>query len=481
MQRYKIFNHVILILFVNKLPLIIEFFLCEFTTMFYQFCFMKNIFFTTSFFISVFVYSQDSLSLVNIDTTIVFNSTASTSVEKKSLQMSNIFEHRLRLLDSKSPMDLAYNIKVRPFIDSYLGRNKALISRMQGLKELYFPLFEQQLDKYNLPLEFKYLAIVESALNPKAKSYSGATGLWQFMYLTGKEYGLDVSSYIDERQDPFKSTQAACEYFVKLYNMFGDWNLVLAAYNGGPGYLQRKINSLGSYDFWELYPHLRKETRNYIPTFIAVNYAMNYSHEHNISVEFPSIDISKTDTITIKKQLEINTIVEMLCVSKETLNYLNPSFKKSIFPKNSILVLPSFVISDFLDNEKANYLFIDAVDAKEILIDEERIVYRVIKGDYLGRIAKEFGVRVFEIKLWNNLTATDLDPGDKLVIYIKKNHHSIKKEVNIIKNEYIVRPGDTLWGIAQKHDGLSIWKIKSLNNLESDHIKPGTKIILPNS
>ena len=146
----------------------------------------------------------------------------------------NIYEDRLRFLDDKTPMDLAYNEKVQPFIDNYLGKNKGLISRMQGLKDLYFPLFEQQLDKYGLPLEFKYLAIVESALNPKAKSRSGATGLWQFMYLTGKEYGLEVSSYIDDRQDPLKSTQAACEYFARLYEMFGDWNLVLASYNGGP-------------------------------------------------------------------------------------------------------------------------------------------------------------------------------------------------------------------------------------------------------
>ena len=153
---------------------------------------------------------------------------------------------------------------------------------MHALKELYFPLFEQELDKYNLPLELKYLAIVESALNPKAKSFSGATGLWQFMYLTGREYGLKVTSYIDERQDPLKSTQAACEYFQKLYTMFGDWNLVLAAYNGGPGYLQSKINSVGSYDFWKLHPYLRKETRNYVPTFIAVNYVMNYSHSKRI-------------------------------------------------------------------------------------------------------------------------------------------------------------------------------------------------------
>ena len=389
----------------------------------------------------------------------------------------NIYEDRLRFLDDKTPMDLAYNEKVQPFIDNYLGKNKLLISRMQGLKDLYFPLFEQQLDKYGLPLEFKYLAIVESALNPKAKSRSGAKGLWQFMYLTGKEYGLEVSSYIDDRQDPLKSTQAACEYFVRLYEMFGDWNLVLAAYNGGPGYLQRKIHDVGSYNFWDLYPHLRKETRNYIPTFIAVNYVMNYAFEHEIPKERLNINLVNIDTLKIKKQVELSTLSRILCLDKETINYLNPSYKQDVFPSNSILVLPTFYVQDFLYNEEANYLFIDAVDKKQVLIDEERIVYRVLKGDYLGRIAKSFGVRIFELKKWNNLTETHLDIGDKLVIYVKEKN--IVKKSNISQNEYIVQPGDTLWEIAKKHNGISIWKIKALNNLESDKIMPGTKIILP--
>ena len=236
---------------------------CPHKKMFFHFCYMKKRILLLAILSSLFSFSENKTKL---DTT-------------KTSEFS-LFEKRLQFLNNKTPMDLCYNEKVQYFIDGYLGRNKALISRMQALKELYFPLFEQQLDKYQLPLELKYLAIVESALNPKAKSPSGATGLWQFMYLTGRDYGLEVTSYIDERQDPLKSTQAACEYFVKLFDLFGDWNLVLAAYNGGPGYLQRKINSVGSYDFWQLYPHLRNETRNYIPTFIAVNYVMNYSEEH---------------------------------------------------------------------------------------------------------------------------------------------------------------------------------------------------------
>jgi len=443
---------------------------------------MKNFFFICFIIMSLSSFSEDTIHTLTPDTTLILDTLL---LDQKTILKAdkplNIFDERLRILDENSPMDLAYNEKVHPFIESYIGRNKALISRMQGLKNLYFPLFEQQLDKYNLPLELKYLAIVESAMNPKAKSHSGATGLWQFMYLTGKQYGLNVTSYMDERQDPLKATEAACVYFEKLYDTFGDWNLVLAAYNGGPGYLQKKINTVGSNDFWVLHPHLRRETRNYIPTFIAVNYAMNYVKEHGIIPQTTKIEVGKTDTLTLKKQVDVKVLSEMICVNKETILYLNPAYKKDIFPNESVVVLPEFAANDFRFNEETNYTFIEAVDNKEILIDEERIVYRVNKGDYLGRIAKDHNVHVFELKEWNNLKTTNLDIGDKLVIYVKNNQKIQEKLQKLTKNEYIVQKGDTLWGIAKKHDGLSVWKIKSLNNLESDNLKPGTKILLPSS
>ena len=443
---------------------------------------MRKLLFIYLLFASLYVYSDDTLHTIIQDTTLVIDTVVMVDVlENTETKPLNIFDKRLRVLDKNSPMDLAYNDKVQSFIDSYIGRNKVLISRMQGIKELYFPMFEQQLDKYNLPLEFKYLAIVESALNPKAKSHSGATGLWQFMYLTGKQYGLNVTSYVDERQDPLKATVAACVYFEKLYDTFGDWNLVLAAYNGGPGYLQRKINSVGSNNFWDLYPHLRRETRNYVPTFIAVNYAMNYAGEHGIVTVPSKITLTDTDTLVLKHQVETQVLAEMLCLDDEIIQFLNPAYKKNLFPKSAVLVLPEFAITDFKNNEMSNYNFIDAVENKEILIDEERIVYRVHKGDYLGRIAESHGVHVFEIKEWNNLKSANLDIGDKLVIYVKKNQKNSENEQKLAKNEYIVQKGDTLWGIAKKHNGLSVWKIKSLNNLETDNLKPGTKILLPTS
>ena len=452
---------------------------------------MKKIIFLIVF-IPYFAFANgDSLAISQIKNTVIttdsifeeaFIEKAEEKIEKEEVSLlkeENIVAWRLQQLDKETPMDLVYNDKVQVFIDSYLGRNKALISRMKGLAPYYFPLFEQHLDKYDLPLEFKYLAIVESALNPKARSRSGASGLWQFMYLTGKQYGLEVTSYMDERQDPLKATISACEYFVKLYDTFGDWNLVLAAYNGGPGYLQKKIASVGTSDFWELHPHLRKETRNYVPTFIAVNYAMNYASEHGISIEEPKIDLSETDTITLKKQVEQRVLIQLLCVNSETINYLNPSYKKEVYPIGAVLVFPANSVHDFKLNETTNYAFIDAVDKKEILIDEERIIYRVHKGDYLGRIAKEHNVHVFEIKEWNNLKSSNLDIGDKLVIYVKKENSKAPEKLASNKNEYIVQKGDTLWGIAQKFEGLSVWKIKSLNNLESDNLKPGTKILIP--
>ena len=431
-------------------------------------------------FLFVFTNAEEIIDSCGTDIITDIDSTNQyLKIENQNIKQENTYKKKLFLLDQKTPMDLQYNEKVKPFIENYLGVNVKLIERMLVLQELYFPLFEQTLDKYGLPMELKYLSIVESALNPKAKSSSGATGLWQFMYLTGKQYDLRVTSYMDERQDPYKSTEAACKYFVKLYEMFGDWNLVLAAYNGGPGYLQRKINSVGTYSFWDLYPHLRRETRNYIPTFIAVNYVMNFYDNHNILPAKNSVNVLSVDTLNIKKQVDVATLSKILCVNKETINFLNPAYKNDIFPKNAILILPDFAVVDFLDNAEANYFFIEAVDNKEILINEERIVYQVERGDYLGKIAINYGVQVFELKKWNNLRSTKLNIGQELVLYVKEDLDNNKKNVSESKNEYVVQKGDTLWEIAKKNNGVSIWKIKSLNNLETDKLIPGTKILLP--
>tara|TARA_B110000305_G_C19177978_1_gene510591 strand:- start:197 stop:823 length:627 start_codon:yes stop_codon:yes gene_type:complete len=208
---------------------------------------------------------------------------------------------------------------------------------------------------------------------------------------------------------------------------------------------------------------------------------MQFSNKHDIAIIDPKITFEDIDTIIIKKEVELSTLTELLCVNKETINYLNPSYKKSIFPKGAILTFPINAVNDFKLNESTNYAFIDAVENKEILIGEERIIYRVHNGDYLGRIAREHNVHIFEIKEWNNLRSTKLDIGDKLIIYVKKEMTLISKKNTLGNIKYVIQKGDTLWDIAQKHYGLSVWKIKALNNMENDNLKPGTTILLPTS
>ena len=397
------------------------------------------------------------------------------SLEEKE---ESIIEKRLKILNEKSPIDLVYNSYVENSINSYLARNKKLISRMLGVAPEYFPMFEAYLDKYDIPLEFKYLAIVESALNPRARSRSGARGLWQFMYTTGKQYNLNVTSYLDERQDPLKSTEAACQYFAKLYEMFGNWNLVLAAYNGGPGYLTRVMAKTWLYDYWELRPYLRRETRGYVPAFVAVNYVMNYYKEYGIEIQELENPMIETDTITLKMQMDFSVLSELICLPKETIGQLNPSVTKKIFPKNTNITLPKNVMLDFVINEQAIYTFVEAVEQKEILINESRLIYVVTPGDYLGKIAQENGITINDIRKWNKLKNDNLSIGRKLVLFIKDDFKKAEQK-KIESSVYIVKQGDTLWDIANKYEGISVSELIKYNNLNSNQLKPGEKILLP--
>jgi|TARA_B100001142_G_C14333571_1_gene655031 membrane-bound lytic murein transglycosylase D len=408
---------------------------------------------------------EQSDSLVNVQS---INQNAADSI---------LFSKRLNILNEQTPFDLVYNKYVENSIKSYLGRDKKLVSRMLGIAPIYFPMFEEYLDKYDIPLEFKYLAIVESALNPKARSRSGARGLWQFMYKTGKQYNLDVTSYCDERLDPIKSTESACQYFSKLYEMFGDWSLVLAAYNGGPGYLTRTMAKTGLYDYWELRPYLRRETRGYVPAFIAVNYVMNYYNKHSIEVINIEAQITETDTVKLKMQVDFETLEQAICVDEEIIEKLNPSITKNIFPKNTTIKLPTYSIIDFVCNEESIYKFVSAVDQKEILINETRLLYTVKEGDYLGKIAQSNNIPVNFIREWNKMKDDNLSIGQQLVLFVKD---SSINEKDIIDNPvYIVKEGDTLWDIAKKYKGISVNELIKHNNLNSNQLKPGEKIILP--
>ena len=323
------------------------------------------------------------------------------------------------------------------------------------------------------------MSVVESSLNTRAKSPSGALGLWQFMYPTAKEYGLRVTSYIDERLDPFKSTEAACKYFIKLYDLFGDWNLVLAAYNGGPGYIQRKMISTGYDNYWDLRPHLRTETRNYVPKFIAITYLMEFHKNYKFPIDTLDITLLNSDTIQIDYQINYKTLSKLTCLSEEDISYYNPSFKNNIVPKGSTIVLPKSNIDDYYLNYKEYKVFTQAVDDKEILLDETLINYSVVAGDYLGKIASNYNLKIYQIQNWNNLKSTKLNIGDNLFLYVSNDH---LKKINNVKpsdKSYTVQKGDTLWDIAKMYAGVSVSRIKKLNKLKSNNLKPGLKLIIP--
>lgn len=334
------------------------------------------------------------------------------------------YEARLAKLDAVSPFDLVYNPHVRGFIDLYLLRKRELMSRMLGLAQLYYPMFEEVLDRYNIPLELKHLAVIESALNPNARSKAGAQGLWQFMYPTGKLYGLSVNSYIDERSDPYKATVAAAEYLKALYGLFNDWQMVLAAYNAGPGTISKAIRrSGGKKTYWEIRPFLPRETQSYVPAFIAANYAMNYYTEHNIYSAIPKKTYFEVDTVVLKEQMSFAQISLSLDVPYDEVKYFNPQYRKDIVPAGgNALCLPKNKIGFFLTNEQEIYAAIKAQTQTEVasIVKEIQITHIVKSGQRLSDIARKYGVSVTDIKTWNYIGKKGVRPGKKLVIYVPK-------------------------------------------------------------
>jgi membrane-bound lytic murein transglycosylase D len=344
-----------------------------------------------------------------------------------------VYEARLAKLDAASPINLDYHASVRPYIDMYMFRRRSQVQRLLGLSKMYFPLFEQMLDKYNLPLELKNLAVIESALNPMAQSHCGATGLWQFMYGTGKMFNLDVTSYVDERRDPYKSTEAACKYFQYLYNMFGDWQLVLASYNAGPGTVNRAIRkSGGKRTYWEIRPFLPVETQGYVPGFIAATYVMNYSAEHNLYPIIPGPEFFQIETIKTAQQVSFYQISQGLGVSVEELRYLNPSYKQNIIPfteDGSDLVLPHNKIAAFTNNEVAIYNYKtpeekireeQAEVAKLVSYKEVGRTHKVRKGENMKTIAKRYGVSLAQMKEWNRkVKGGKLKSGQRINYYVR--------------------------------------------------------------
>ena len=380
------------------------------------------------------VASFDSLLLSNLSfSDALFSYDSAIEVSTPPVFSDSVYEARIQHLDTKTPIDLVYNAYVKQYINVYTKQRRQQMSRMMGLAAYYFPVFEEILDQFNLPLELKYLALVESALNPKAKSWAGATGLWQFMYNTGKEHNLKVSSYVDERMDPFRATVAACEFFKKSYSVYGDWSLVLASYNSGRGNVNKAIRrSGGKKNYWQIRRFLPKETRSYVPAFIAVCYAMNYASDHKISSEKPRVLFREVDTIEVKHQIDFEYLSSSLDISLDELEFLNPAYKINVIPKvdgrTYHLVLPIDKMGVFVANEKeiyAHFIMLDAQKRKnypKYSEQDERVVHRVKSGEYLGKIARRYGCSVKKIQQWNNLKNDNIRVGQRLVLYVRPDY-----------------------------------------------------------
>lgn len=403
----------------------------------------------------------------------------------------SVFNERLNLLNEQSPMDLSNSPYVKNFIKLYAGKKKELTEKTMGLADLYFPMFEEILDRYEIPEELKYLAIVESALNPKARSRVGATGLWQFMYYTGKKYGLTVNSYIDARRDPYLATEAACHYLKLMHDIYNDWNLALAAYNSGPGNVNKAIRrSGGKRTFAEIRRYLPRETRSYVPAFIAINYLYNYSEDYDLVKNPVKIDFEAIDTVHVNKRVVFEYLSAFTGVDKEMLEFLNPMYRRQVVPATDAhkfaIVLPKEAISVFIINADSIYAK-SSIENPALEIPEfnqEMIVHRVRSGEVLGVIAQNYHVRVRDIQEWNNLRSTRINIGQKLVIYTSGKSTPPKKaktpKETISDDQYVyhvVRDGDTMWDIANEYNGVSVDQILELNKgLNSKHLKPGQKI-----
>lgn len=447
----------------------------------------------------------------------------------------SVYYDRLRKLDASTPIKLTYNQYVRDYIELYAIKKRALTERVMGLAQIYFPMFEEQLDKYNMPLELKYLAIVESALNPEARSRVGATGLWQFMYGTGKMYNLNVSSFVDDRRDPIRSTIAACEHMSDLYKMYKDWLLVLAAYNSGAGNVNKAIRrSGGKMDFWQIRPFLPLETRGYVPAFIGVTYVMTYAAEHNLRPVQPRIHHYEIDTVTVKDLLTFNQISENIKVPIEDLQFLNPSYKSGVIPavsgKPYTLRLPKQYVPAFVNNEGQLYaLGAQKKDQQEQLLTMMKTVtqaeyHKVRRGENLGLISKKYHCSVSDLKRWNRLRSTNLAVGQRLIVRpertIEQQYAAVPKkeqkspviqtekdqalasvdtslkqstvnnkvealteavpEKTEVKTENIthkVKSGETLNKIAQTNK-VTVTDIKTWNSLTNSVIHPGDVLIV---
>ncbi|MCK9305266.1 MAG: LysM peptidoglycan-binding domain-containing protein [Bacteroidales bacterium] len=434
-------------------------------------------------------YVQKALSLentisVNLDST-VFTSDIPDSV----------FIERLKAINSFIP--LPYNNVIKNHIIYYTQKIPNKIDLILGLSHYYLPMFEEILDMYDLPKELKIMAIIESALNPRAASRVGAKGIWQFMYRTALQYNLKINSYVDERLDPEAATHAAAKYLKDAYTIFGDWSLAIASYNCGAGNVNKAIRRAGSRDFWTIYPYLPRETRGYVPSFVAAIYALNYYKDHNITPRNISMP-AHVDTFLIHKPLHFGQVAELTGLSKEEIGDLNPQYVKEIIPgspEGMILRVPFNYTTAFVNAESQMYgykdsLFFGTKVVEETVSQSQRnsVTHRVKSGETMSRIAVKYGVRLSDLQAWNGVKSR-IHPGQRLIIYTSrpvKNQSSsgsvksasppaTKRSGGYIY--YTVKKGDTLWDISRKFEGVTLNEIMKLNGLtKKSKIHPGAKI-----
>lgn len=430
-----------------------------------------------------------------------------------------------RLYALPTRMELVFNPVVKQYIEMYAGKRKQLVSYMLGQGAYYFPMFENVLDKEGLPLELKYLPVIESALNPIARSRVGATGLWQFMAGTGKLYNLEINSLVDDRRDPLKSTEAAVRYLKDMYSIYGDWNLVIAAYNCGPGNVNKAIRrSGGQTDYWAIYPYLPRETRGYVPAFIAATYIMNYYKDHNICPAVCNYPPAM-DSVMINKNLHLQQVAEVLNIPIEDIRTYNPQFKNDIIPgtyKEYALNLPIDKITSFIDNNDTIYAHrmqellthrkVAGLDVVGPGSEKLQRIHRVKRGESLGSIANKYGVTVAQLQRWNGLGSKSmLSVGKKIIVssktitkqpekelaQINTSEADVKENIIIsaqpdnaksvltktikvskphtITTYYTIKKGDRLAKIADIN-GVQISQLKKWNNLKGDNIVAGKKI-----
>ncbi|UKT63214.1 lytic transglycosylase domain-containing protein [Pedobacter mucosus] len=431
----------------------------------------------------------DSISKIQNNIFINTDTVALPILVENPLLMNQNYIYKLRLDSISKTIPLPYNEFVQQYIDVYTKR-KDMFGKMIGLSTYYFPIFDKALNDYKLPTEIKYLTIVESQMNPHAISRVGATGIWQFMFGTGKAYGLKMDNFVDERKDPIQASYAAAAYFRDAFEELGDWLLAIAAYNCGKGSVTRAIEKAGSRDFWVIREFLPKETRNYVPAFIAAVYVMNFSAKHQITAQVSNLYL-KTDTVQTSKFVSLAMLAKALNVDESTLFALNPSYKKKIvngtdgLPKR--IVMPKIKDNDYAEvynvlnnaNLDTDMQIIQAHtdDVRELRkkattkVTSTSVTYhKVTVGQTLVSVAVKYGVELQDLKVWNGLKGKTIVPGQKLKIYSKVSHQFKAPAAYL---SYKVKLGDTLSEIAEKFDGSTVQSIKRDNRLAKAGLQPG--------